>query len=129
VSEAILDASALMALIRSEPGAPIVLQVVTIGAAISTVNLSETVSRLSDLGRSEENIRQEIERVGLEVIPFDEDQAYRAGVLRIATRAAGLSFGDRACVALAQQLGVPALTADRSWQSLNINGVEVRLIR
>jgi PIN domain nuclease of toxin-antitoxin system len=59
---------------------------------------------------------------------FDDALAYRAGLLRPATKAAGLSFGDRGCLALAQQLGVPALTADRGWARLSI-GIPIRVIR
>jgi PIN domain nuclease of toxin-antitoxin system len=41
---------------------------------------------------------------------------------------AGLSLGDRACLALASALGLPAITADRRWPSLAL-GVEVRVLR
>lgn len=40
----------------------------------------------------------------------------------------GLSLGDRACLALAAELGIPALTADQTWAGLDI-GVKVELIR
>jgi hypothetical protein len=43
--------------------------------------------------------------------------------LRPATRAAGLSPRDRACLALVAALGVRAVTADRSWQSVAEAGV------
>lgn len=128
MSEATIDASALLALINGESGAGQVMHTLSAGAAISTVNLGETVSRLSEQGWSEEEIRREIDAFGLEINSFDEAQAYRSGFLRAMTRSAGLSFGDRACLALAEYLGVPVVTADRSWQSLSI-GVEVRLIR
>jgi PIN domain nuclease of toxin-antitoxin system len=59
---------------------------------------------------------------------FDGPMALRAGKLRAAARSRGLSLGDRACLALAQREGLPALTADRAWAGLDI-GVEVRLIR
>jgi len=41
---------------------------------------------------------------------------------------AGLSLGDRACLALADAMGCPAVTADRAWSSIDI-GVSVVLIR
>lgn len=66
--------------------------------------------------------------LGLEVIPFDEDQAYEAGLLRTATRDAGLSLGDRGCLSLSRVKGLPVLTADKTWLDLRV-GVEVKVIR
>ena len=64
-----------------------------------------------------------------ELFPFGEDLAYMFGLLLPATRPAGLSFGDRACLALARQLGVKSLTV-RAWPSVAPSiGVEVELIR
>ena len=44
------------------------------------------------------------------------------------TRATGLSLGDRACLALAQRLRVPAVTADREWANVNV-GITIQLVR
>ena len=66
--------------------------------------------------------------LGLFVTPLDEPTATRVGALREATRPRGLSLGDRACIALAEKLGLPALTADHAWADLDL-GVEVVLIR
>jgi len=64
----------------------------------------------------------------LSVSDFTADAAFRTGLLRLETRRAGLSLADRACLALAQRLGVPAVTADRTWAGLDV-GVEVTCIR
>ncbi len=45
----------------------------------------------------------------------DVDTAKLAGHLRAATVGAGLSLGDRFCLALALREGLPAWTADRQW--------------
>jgi PIN domain nuclease of toxin-antitoxin system len=66
--------------------------------------------------------------LGLSFIELDPPQARAIAALRPLTRPLGLSLGDRACLALAQQLRRPALTAERSWARLDV-GVEVRLIR
>ena len=59
-----------------------------------------------------------------------ESQAQRSAELRLATRTAGLSLGDRACLALAAELGAPALTADRSWTGIaEAAGVAVQVVR
>lgn len=124
----VLDASALLAFLNAEPGSVVVATALRQGAAISAVNLSEVVAKLSDDGMTPVAIHGALGAVHLTVIDFDANLAYQTGLLRPATRHAGLSLGDRACLALAQHLGVPALTTDRQWQSLSL-GVPVRLIR
>ena len=125
--EVVLDASALLSLLNAEPGAGVVAEALP-GAIISTVNLSEVVAKLRDAGMPEKAIRQALQGLGLEIIPFDEEQAYEAGLLRAATKATGLSLGDRGCLSLAQRLGLPALTADRTWLDLSVEA-KVRVIR
>lgn len=48
--------------------------------------------------------------------------------MRATTKAQGLSLADRACMVLAERLGVPAITADREWVKADV-GAEVQLIR
>jgi ribonuclease VapC len=95
---------------------------------MSSVNLSEVVAKFADEGRSEPEIRMYLDILGLVIVPFDAALAYRAGCLRPLTKPVGLSFGDRACLALAESLGVPALTCDRAWTGLNLQ-IQVQLIR
>jgi len=64
----------------------------------------------------------------LGVIPFDGLQARTAARLRAMTRHAGLSLGDRACLALGDRLGYPVVTADRVWAGLQV-GTEIIMIR
>jgi PIN domain nuclease of toxin-antitoxin system len=126
VTETVLDASALLALLNGEPGSETVAAVVS-EAVISSVNLSEVVAKLADHGMDEKDLRGLIDGLGLGVVPFDEEQAYAAGLMRPALRVAGLSLGDRACQALARLRRAPAYTTDRSWKS--IGGVKVHAIR
>jgi ribonuclease VapC len=98
------------------------------GAHISAVNVAEVASKLAEKGDDEDQLREVIGALGLTVVPFDECHAYRAAALRPLTSTAGLSLGDRACVATAQILGVKAVTADQSWSKLNL-AVEVQVIR
>jgi PIN domain nuclease of toxin-antitoxin system len=97
-------------------------------ALISTVNLAEVVTRLSLLGMPGEQIRDVLTMLGLSVEPFDEEQAFLAGLFAEQTHSLGLSFGDRACLALASSTGATAVTADRAWESLNL-GVNIQLVR
>ena len=124
----VLDASALLALLNGEPGSEQVADVIVDGAAISTVNLAEVVTKLSEIEMPEALIHEALDSLGLEIIDFDFEQAYQVGLLRPLTRHAGLSLGDRACLALAKQLGLPALTTDRIWERLAID-VIVQVIR
>ena len=127
MSEVVVDASAILALLNQETGSEEVLRFIG-KAAISTVNLSEVIAKLADAGIPEEDIRQIISHLNLEVIDFNKEQALKAGMLRPNTKSIGLSFGDRACLALAIFLNQPVLTTDRLWGSINV-GVEVRVVR
>ena len=115
----VIDASALLALLNGEPGADIVTDALP-GGIISTVNLSEVIAKLCDAGMPEKAIRQALQPLGLEIVPFDEEQSYQAGLLRTSTQDMGISLGDRACLSLAKTLGVVALTADRAWADLSV---------
>jgi PIN domain nuclease of toxin-antitoxin system len=129
----VLDASALLAHLRDEPGADVVAEAVAGGAAISAVNLAEVFSRAADRGADPATLAAELTRIGLldgaiTVEPFTAADAIEMARLRPLTRVAGLSLGDRACLALARRLGAPALTADAAWQGVD-HGVELRSIR
>jgi PIN domain nuclease of toxin-antitoxin system len=127
VSEIVLDASALIAVLREEPGA-VAVEAVLDDAAISTVNLSEVQAKLVERGAPAEIAWSWLVDLDLDVIDFDAPQARVAGDLRALTRSHGLSLAVRACLALARVLGAPAMTADRAWSGLEI-GIEIRAIR
>jgi ribonuclease VapC len=63
----------------------------------------------------------------LHVAPVMLEDAVRIAELMPRQRELDLSLGDRACLALALRLGLPVLTADRSW--LKLEEPEVRPIR
>ncbi|MGH3133407.1 MAG: PIN domain-containing protein [Gaiellaceae bacterium] len=73
-------------------------------------------------------LRTHFAEAGIAVVPFDGSDAEAAGELLPRTRRLGLPLADRACLALATRLGVPAVTADRAWTSLDL-GVEIVCIR
>jgi ribonuclease VapC len=124
----VLDASALLALLQNEPGAEVVADLLPHGV-MSAINLSEVVAKLTDHGMPLEAAREAIDGLPIDVHSFDRDAAFAVGELRRATRRAGLSLGDRACLALAAHLGVAAVTADRAWASLGDGIARVTLIR
>jgi len=95
---------------------------------ISAVNLSEVIAKLCDAGMPEKAIRQALQPLGLEVVPFDEEQSYQAGLLRSSTQDLGISLGDRSCLSLAKMRNVIALTADKAWAGLSV-GATIKVIR
>jgi PIN domain nuclease of toxin-antitoxin system len=130
---AVLDASALLALLKGEPGAERVAEALERGAYLSAVNLAEILSKLADWGEDPAEAQARMAQVGLlgaavEVLPFTGEDALEVARLRALTRAYGLSFGDRACLALARRLGLPALTAERAWAELDL-GIPVEVLR
>lgn len=125
----VLDASALLALLRGEPGGVRVGQVLT-DAAMTTVNLAEVIGHFARNGGLEADIHEILDPLPITRMPFDDELAYQTGILLPMTRSAGLSLGDRGCLALARRMSVPALTADRAWLAIAIPvGVRVELIR
>ena len=128
MSQFVLDASAVLALLGRERGQEEVEQAIAVGAAISTVNIAEVVSKLSDAGMPETVISQVLDLLGLEIVDFNQTLAHQTGMLRSHTKPMGLSLGDRACLALARVRNVPALTTDRVWEKLQLD-ITVRLIR
>jgi ribonuclease VapC len=129
VSECVLDASAVIALMRGEPGHESVAEcLVGLPAKISAVNLTEVVAKLAQEGWREDAIRGDALLEALDTVDFDKDLCFTAGLLRPLTMRAGLSLADRACLALAQRLGLPAVTADRSWTALQLP-ITVQCIR
>jgi ribonuclease VapC len=133
VSSAVLDASAFLAYLRDEPGADAVADAIAAGAAISTVNLGEVLSRVADRGADPARVARQMTDRGLldgaiAVELFTSADAVEVGRMRPLTREHGLSLGDRACLALARRLELPAMTADTAWSKLDLK-LELRQIR
>lgn len=133
MSASVLDASALLAYLRDEAGADLVADAIAGGAATSTANLAEVLSRVAERGGDPQRLTRQLTERGLlggavAVEPLTTADAVEIARLRPLTRMHGLSLGDRACLALAQRLGVPAVTADTAWTRLDL-AVELRRIR
>ena len=130
MSSFVLDASALVAYLRAEPGADRVLSAIATGATMTTLNFGEVAGWFIRQGADEAYVRSLRARLVFPLVPFDDDLAIRAALLLPATRSAGLSLGDRACLALASRSGIPALTADGAWAGVaDVIGIAVDLIR
>ena len=129
----VLDASAVQAWFFDEPGADRVNQALVRGAVIHTVNWAEVLSKLAERGLDPETVEVDLSDRGVlgQTLTVDAGQpedARTVAALRPLTRGAGLSLGDRFCLALGTRLGWPVLTADRAWATLDL-AVPVELIR
>jgi ribonuclease VapC len=115
----VLDASAVLAFARNEPGADRVQQ--TLGTAvISAVNVAECLAVLSRFTTTHAAARA-LSRLGLTVISCDWETAVAAAELHAAVRERGLTLADCVCLATARRLGRRALTAERAWAGLEVS--------
>jgi ribonuclease VapC len=128
VNRVVLDASAVMTVINSEPGADKLTPQILSTALTSTVNLAEVHGKLIRRGFSPDDAWAAANGTIHETVAFTAEHAKTAGDLVVQTRALGLSLGDRACLALAVALQAAVYTADRSWKNLNV-GVRIHVIR
>ena len=129
MTNVVLDTSAILALLKGERGASKVAGVIA-DASVCAVNQAEVISHFVHLGAPLEEIREMLGALPYTVVAADEMLAWEAGLLRATTRAAGLSLGDRFCLALAKRLGVTAYTADRAWKDVATDaGIKVVAIR
>lgn len=128
----VLDASALLAVFREEPGHERVSERIADGALVSALNWAEVLSRLVDLGGDPfETVAMALPQTAsgtIEVVPFGDVEARESAKLRGRTRSLGLSLADRAALALALSRRLPLLTADRVWKSLRLP-VTIEVIR
>lgn len=127
MSAVVFDASAVIALLRGEAGAALVASRVG-QAAMSAVNLQELVRALMLRGVALAVIEEMVQELRLDVHPHDREAAFAAARLTEATRKLGSGLADRSCMALAIKLGVPVLTADRTWAKLKIRGLVVEIV-
>jgi ribonuclease VapC len=96
---------------------------------LNAVNYAEVIQKLAQHGHPAPVEAADVVRsLGATVLAVNADDAVRAAQMWSATRSAGLSLGDRFCLAVAA--GVPngrAVTADRCWTTVDV-GVPVDLI-
>jgi ribonuclease VapC len=134
LSEIVLDASALLAFLREEPGAAIVSEVLENTVYMSAVNWAEVLSKISDLeidyNETVKTLREQgILGEALVIVPLKEEDAPKLAKLRQLTKRRGLSLGDRACLALAETMKAKVLTTDRNWQEVKLPNLKIQVIR
>ena len=122
----VLDSSAVLAYLNAESGHERVVGHLEDGV-VSSVNWTEICQKVAEYTGST-RIADGLLALGLTVMPFSRADAVRAARLYPHTRSAGLSLGDRACIAVAIGLDRPVVTADRVWREL-FPQLEVEVIR
>jgi len=128
VSEVVLDASAILALIQHERGAERLTVEILKDAVVSTVNLAEVQSKLVKNGYESEEAWEDALSLVTAAEPYTSEQAKIAGDLIARTEKYGLSLGDRSCLALAIALKAPVYTTEQVWRNLKV-GVPIHVIR
>ncbi len=123
----VLDASALLAYLKDEPGADVV-EAILADSVISSVNWAEVIQKAIAGGVVVEGMLDDLQSLGLVVELFTPLDGEVAGRLWEQTRSHGLSLGDRACLSLGLRLGVPVLTSDYAWLNLDL-GLHIRAVR
>jgi ribonuclease VapC len=128
VSKRVFDASAILCLLQSEPGAEKLTDEIQDSAVASTVNLAEVQAKLVLKGDDPETAWQAALSTISEVELLTAEQAKLSGTLVMSTAKFGLSLGDRACLALAISLNAEVYTTEKLWKNLDI-GVPIHVIR
>ncbi len=123
----VLDASAVVAFLKREPGSDYVAEHIE-RAVMTTVNFSEVVAKWVVRSNDPEGTRAVADALPCEIVAINRDIAMSAGLMIARTRSRGLSLGDRVCLAYAKSIGLPVLTTDQAWAEVDV-GVDVRLIR
>ena len=128
MSNIVLDASAILAVIHGEPGADRLTTNLLAHSVCSTVNLAEVTAKLVSRGWSVQEAWEDATSSIREAIAFTEEHAkLNAGLMQV-TRPLGLSLGDRACIALGLTLRAPVYTTDKSWIKLQLP-IRVHVLR
>ena len=115
----VLDASAILAFLQSEPGEDLVQQALQTGpCVVSAANQAEIIAKLLDHGGNPDTIQLILTELAYTLIDSTGADGMQAGWMHRETRKLGLSLGDRLCLAAAQRLEARVLTADRPWSAV-----------
>ena len=127
MNSVVLDASALLAFAQDEPGSEVVKPRLG-GAFISAVNYSEFLKKSVEHGVPLGVAVGLVKRNRLRVIGFDAALGELAAGLWLIGKPLGLSFADRACLALGIATAAAVYTADRQMAKADVP-VAVVLVR
>jgi PIN domain nuclease of toxin-antitoxin system len=127
MAEAVLDSSAILAVILSERGAEQVADLMP-ESLVSVANEAEVITVLIRNGSPPEQALSAALELPYRRVDLDAELARRAGTLWRDVKPRGLSLGDRCCLALAERERLPVVTADQKWADLALD-IEIRMFR
>ena len=131
IAPVVLDASAILAFLQGEPGQERVWDALhNRQCLVSAANQAEVIAKALDRGTNQATIQAVLAELAYTVVDIKAEDGAQAGWMRDATRKLGLSLGDRLCLALAQRLQAPVITADRPWLDVaSLLGLNILCIR
>ncbi|MFA5775616.1 MAG: PIN domain-containing protein [Ilumatobacteraceae bacterium] len=136
--KAILDASALVAIVSKERGHEVLTTIIMAGSAATTpTGLAEalTVCRRNGHKQSREDLSNGLRDIGLKIESIIEEDAVEIAFLlaksdALRNRKVGsLSLGDATCLAVAFRLDATAVMSDNTWEILGIPGLKIMPFR
>lgn len=121
----VLDTSAVLAMIYQEEGGEVARKHADPGS-ISRVNVAEVLTDLIRTGYGTASECMDVlGKIDIRFRSVYDDQTERVAELK---QTKGLSLGDCFCIALAESIREPLITADQQWAKLDLS-VPVILIR
>jgi len=127
----VMDASAILALMQAEKGWEVVDDLIREQQCVaSCVNIAEVGTRMIDKGLAPSQLERTLKELDIQPVDFDLEQSTFSAELRLSTKYAGLSLGDRACLALTKLLDGIAVTSDRAWLDIaEFTHIKMKIIR
>ena len=119
MTPSVIDSSVILAVLRAEKIDSFAYSVID-GGIVSTVAIAEIYTKVVDWQVISDADVQKLLFTLDSIEPLSLAQAQLAGRLREKTSKFGLSLGDRACLALAIELGADVYTTDRAWSQLSV---------
>lgn len=122
----VIDSSALLALIKKEPGYDRVQDAID-EAVVSPVILAECLGKAARYGLDPVSTEELLLAAGLRLSTVEISDIRLVAQLH-ARPDRNISLADRFCLALAMRLSLPLVTGDRPWAALSLP-IELRFIR